>query len=72
MANYPPPDNVNWESLLRHSSALGILKPGIVFNVFNTNPNAVPSFENMVGQLPSPRLVRTAHSEDGTSIFASR
>lgn len=25
-------DNKDWNSLLKHSSALGILKPGIVFN----------------------------------------
>jgi len=50
----------NWDPFLRHSSALGILKPNIVFDVFN-----------MAHQLPQPRVVRTSHAEDGRSVFAS-
>jgi len=50
----------NWDPFLRHSSALGILKPDIVFDVFN-----------MAHQLPQPRVVRTAHDDEGTSVFAS-
>src|SRR6266566_2035535 len=49
----------NWDPFLRHSSALGILKPNIVFDGFN------------MAQLPHARLVRTAHSDDGSSVFAS-
>lgn len=52
----------NWEPYLRHTSALGILKPNVVFDVFK-----------MAGdnRLPNPRVVRTAHADDGTSVFAS-
>jgi quercetin dioxygenase-like cupin family protein len=49
----------NWDPFLRHSSALGILKPDIVFDVFN-----------MAANLPPPRVVRTGHSEDGKAVFA--
>ena len=50
----------NWDPFLRHSSALGILKPNIVFDVFN-----------MAQHLPHPRLVRTTHNDEGNSVFAS-
>jgi len=53
------PHDSNWDSLLSHSSALGILKPNIVFDVFN-----------MAQHLPHPRLVRTAHNDAGLSVFA--
>ncbi len=47
-------DQTNWDPFLRHSSALGILKPNIVFDVFN-----------MAQQLPHPRLLRTSHDGEG-------
>lgn len=56
----PEPSKTNWDSFLRRSSALGILKPNIVFDVFN-----------MAQHLPHPRVVRTAHTDDGVSVFAS-
>ncbi|KAB5555074.1 hypothetical protein GE09DRAFT_1059281 [Coniochaeta sp. 2T2.1] len=33
----------DWDPLLAHSSAIGILKPGVVFNVFNTNATSSSS-----------------------------
>ncbi|KAH8911155.1 hypothetical protein BR93DRAFT_322452 [Coniochaeta sp. PMI_546] len=65
----------DWDPLLAHSSAIGILKPGVVFNVFNTNPASSSSSTAASGSsssmLPQPRLVRTTHTPSGTSVFAS-
>jgi hypothetical protein len=68
----------NWDPLLSHSSALGILKPGLVFNTYNPNPtsssssSAGPSSRSSSSMaLPQPRLVRTTHTADGVSVFAS-
>lgn len=44
--NAPPPSD--WNSLLRHSSPLGIVKPDIITNVYNT-----PS-SRMYGHTPNP------------------
>ncbi|OIW28643.1 hypothetical protein CONLIGDRAFT_632904 [Coniochaeta ligniaria NRRL 30616] len=63
------------DPLLSHSSAIGILKPGVVFNIFNPNPTSPsPSTAAASGSsstmLPPPRLVRTTHTPTGTSVFA--
>jgi hypothetical protein len=63
-------DKTNWEPLLRHSSPLGILKPGIVFDVYSSSGSTMSS--SSMQSLPNPRVVRTTHTKDtGTSVFAS-
>lgn len=69
----------DWNPLLSHSSAIGILKPGVVFNVYNTNPTSSSSSSSTASagsssspsMLAQPRLVRTTHAPSGASVFAS-
>ena len=66
----PSSNSSDWNSLLVHSSALGILKPGVVFNGYNTTPHTSSS-SSMGGSLQQPRVVRTSHDDHGASVFAS-
>ncbi|TPX11828.1 uncharacterized protein E0L32_007565 [Thyridium curvatum] len=59
-----PQQQPNWEPYLRHTSALGILKPNVVFDVFKMSAGGDQ-------RLPNPRVVRTAHADDGKSVFVS-
>jgi len=63
----------NWDPLLAHSSALGILKPDLVFHVYGTNPSSSspPSAGTSSNMSSQPRLVRTTHTPSGASVFAS-